>query len=164
MGRSTPIPWPTLCICKRDLICITRTFSEQAYIPIEKIIRTSKQSASTSLQCNTSENLHQPATYGDLCVKRVHTGVAFLTSGFFLLTDFHTTSHGYMTAHSMQLAFLEALQLSFKKNKQDPALFPAIMSFLSHDLPEYLRIEEREEAQIIEKYSSSSLTKGDCHL
>ena len=43
--------------------------SEQAYIPIEKIIRTSKQSASTSWQCNTSGNRHQPATYGDLCLK-----------------------------------------------------------------------------------------------
>ncbi len=42
---------------------------EQAYIPIEKIIRTSKQSASTSWQCNTSGNHHQPATYGDLCLK-----------------------------------------------------------------------------------------------
>ena len=37
--------------------------TEQAYIPIEKIIRTSKQSASTSWQCNTSGNRHQPATY-----------------------------------------------------------------------------------------------------
>ncbi len=44
--------------------------TEQAYIPIEKIIRTSKQSASTSWQCNTSGNRHQPATYGDLCLKR----------------------------------------------------------------------------------------------
>ncbi len=44
--------------------------SKQAYIPIEKIIRTSKQSTSTSRQCNTSGNRHQPATYGDLCLKR----------------------------------------------------------------------------------------------
>ncbi len=42
---------------------------KQAYIPIEKIIRTSKQSALTSWQCNTSGNCHQPATYGDLCLK-----------------------------------------------------------------------------------------------
>ncbi len=33
------------------------------HIPIEKIIRTSKQSASTSWQFNTSENRHQSATY-----------------------------------------------------------------------------------------------------
>ncbi len=44
--------------------------TEQAYIPIEKIIRTSKQSASTSWQCNTTGNHHQPATYGDLCLNR----------------------------------------------------------------------------------------------
>ena len=46
--------------------------TEQAFIPIEKMIRTSMQSASTSWQCNTSENPHQPATYGDLCLNRVH--------------------------------------------------------------------------------------------
>ncbi len=34
--------------------------SKQVYIPIEKMI---KQSASTSSQCNTSRNRHQPATY-----------------------------------------------------------------------------------------------------
>ncbi len=45
-------------------------YLEQAYIPIEKIITTSKQSASTSWQCNTSGNRHQPATYGDLSLKR----------------------------------------------------------------------------------------------
>ncbi len=66
-----------------------------------------------------------------------------------------------MTAHSMLLAFLEALQLSFKQNNQDPSLLPSIMSFLSHDLPEYLRIEEREEAKLIEKYSSNSVTEGN---
>ncbi len=50
---------------------LTNTFAstEQAYIPVEKIIRTSMQSASTSWQCNTSGNHHQPATYGDLCLK-----------------------------------------------------------------------------------------------
>ena len=32
--------------------------TKQAYIPIEKIMRTSKQSASTSWQCNTSGNRH----------------------------------------------------------------------------------------------------------
>ncbi len=49
----------------------TNDVTEQAYIPIEKIIRTSKQSASTSWQCNTSGNHHQPATYGDFCLKCV---------------------------------------------------------------------------------------------
>ncbi len=48
-----------------------RKKAEQAYIPIEKIIRTSKQSASTSWQCKTSGKHHQPATYGDLVLKRV---------------------------------------------------------------------------------------------
>ncbi len=47
--------------------------TKQAYFPIEKIIGTSKQSASTSWQCNTSGNLHQPAKYGDLCLKRLAT-------------------------------------------------------------------------------------------
>ena len=47
------------------------SLAEQAYIPIEKIIRTSKQSASTSWQCNTSGNHHQPATYGDLSLNRI---------------------------------------------------------------------------------------------
>ncbi len=69
-----------------------------------------------------------------------------------------------MTANSMLLAFLEALQLSFKQNNQDPALLPTIMSFLSHDLPEYLRIEEREEAELIEKYSSNSVTEGNSRV
>ncbi len=44
--------------------------TEQAYIPIDKIIRTYKQSASTSLECNTSGNRHQPDTYGDLSLNR----------------------------------------------------------------------------------------------
>ncbi len=42
---------------------------KQAYVPIEKILRKSRQSPSTSWQCNTSGNRHQPATYGDLCLK-----------------------------------------------------------------------------------------------
>ena len=67
------------------------TESKQAYIPIEKIIRTSKQSASTSWQCNTSGNHHQPTTYGDLCLKwiilrppapHLKSNVAFRTKPF----------------------------------------------------------------------------------
>ena len=39
------------------------------------MIRLSKQSASTSWQCNTSGNHHQPATYGDKGLKRLsHSG------------------------------------------------------------------------------------------
>ncbi len=45
--------------------------SDHAYIPIEKIIRKPKQSASTSWKCNTSGNRHQPTTYGDLCLKQI---------------------------------------------------------------------------------------------
>ncbi len=65
--RSTKQLWP-----KQFINTLTKMFllTKQAYIPIEKIIRTSKQSASTSWQCNTTGNRHQPATYGDLCLKR----------------------------------------------------------------------------------------------
>ncbi len=73
---------------------------------------------------------------------------------FPLFLDFQTTAHGYMTAYSMQQAFLEALQLSFRRNNQDLALLPAIMDFLSHDLPHYLCLEEKEEGQIVKKYHS----------
>ncbi len=44
--------------------------AKQTYIHIEKIIRTSKQSALTSWQCNTSGNHHQSATYGYLSLKQ----------------------------------------------------------------------------------------------
>ncbi len=65
-------PYPLNCdnvyesLYNSHCIKITMHFkTEQAYIPIEKIIR-------TSLQCNTSGNRHQPATYGDLCLKWKH--------------------------------------------------------------------------------------------
>ncbi len=62
-----------------------RAPSEQAYIPIEKIItdiiRTSKQSG----------NRYQPATHGDLCLKReswvTDNQMAFWLSIFFLSAE-----------------------------------------------------------------------------
>ena len=44
-------------------------YMKQAYIPIQKIIRTSKQSASTSWHQGIT--ITQPHNYGDLCFKRV---------------------------------------------------------------------------------------------
>ena len=40
------------------------------------------QSALTSWQCNTSGNHHQPATYGDLCLKRLYSvsGISWIFS------------------------------------------------------------------------------------
>ena len=84
-------------------------YEYQAYIPIEKMIRLSKESASTSLQCKTSGNHHHPATY-TAKESRATLACLYRTSGQFymlqlIFVDCYETT--YATVSSKDVGMLQ---------------------------------------------------------